>query len=160
MSHIPKLRFKWLDGPMWMITMTAYGLTWFFLFLLLMLSKYIQSDFLPRQELFLYCLYAPLIAWIAGIFIKKLLNRERPNVPGVNKLDTIVKDKSFPSSHTSSAVAFAVSLALFGHPLWAIISIWALIVSFSRYYVAVHYPSDIVAGAGLGALCAVLIYSF
>jgi membrane-associated phospholipid phosphatase len=59
---------------------------------------------------------------------------------------------SFPSGHSASAAAFAVSvgdvLPVFRVPLRAA----AAIVAFSRVYTGVHYPADIVAGAAVGAL--------
>jgi membrane-associated phospholipid phosphatase len=59
---------------------------------------------------------------------------------------------SFPSGHSASAAAFAVSvghlLPAFRVPLRAA----AAIVAFSRVYTGVHYPADIVAGAAAGAL--------
>jgi membrane-associated phospholipid phosphatase len=59
---------------------------------------------------------------------------------------------SFPSGHSASAAAFAVSvgdmLPAFRVPLRAA----AAIVAFSRLYTGVHYPADIVAGAAVGAL--------
>jgi membrane-associated phospholipid phosphatase len=59
---------------------------------------------------------------------------------------------SFPSGHSASAAAFAVSvgdvLPAFRVPLRAA----AAIVAFSRVYTGVHYPADIVAGAAVGAL--------
>ena len=59
---------------------------------------------------------------------------------------------SFPSGHSASAAAFAVSvgdmLPAFRVPLQAA----AVIVAFSRVYTGVHYPADIVAGAAVGAM--------
>jgi len=62
------------------------------------------------------------------------------------------ESNSFPSGHSASAAAFAVSvgdlLPAFRVPLRAA----AAVVAFSRVYTGVHYPTDIVAGAALGAL--------
>jgi membrane-associated phospholipid phosphatase len=59
---------------------------------------------------------------------------------------------SFPSGHSASAAAFAVSvgdvLPKLRHPL----RLAAAVVAFSRVYTGVHYPSDIVLGAAVGVL--------
>ncbi|MDP4278347.1 MAG: phosphatase PAP2 family protein [Bacteroidota bacterium] len=60
---------------------------------------------------------------------------------------------SFPSGHTSSAFATATSLSL-NYPKWYIIVpsyVWAGTVGYARMHQGVHYPSDVLAGALLGA---------
>jgi membrane-associated phospholipid phosphatase len=67
---------------------------------------------------------------------------------------------SFPSGHTSIAFATATALSL-KYPKWYVIapaSIWACSVGYSRMNLGVHYPSDVFAGAVLGAGSAFLTY--
>lgn len=67
---------------------------------------------------------------------------------------------SFPSGHTSQAFSVATSLAM-AYPKWYIIApayLWAGTVAFSRMYLGVHYPSDILAGAIVGSGSAILSY--
>jgi membrane-associated phospholipid phosphatase len=59
---------------------------------------------------------------------------------------------SFPSGHSASAAAFAVSVGNMLPPFRVPLRAAAVIVAFSRVYTGVHYPADIVAGAALGAL--------
>jgi membrane-associated phospholipid phosphatase len=59
---------------------------------------------------------------------------------------------SFPSGHAAAAAAFVV-VAGHGRPrLAALLTALAAVVAFSRVFTGMHYPSDVAAGAGLGAL--------
>lgn len=67
---------------------------------------------------------------------------------------------SFPSGHTSQAFSIATSLALAYPKLYVVIPayLWAGWVAYSRMYLGVHYPTDIVAGAIVGGGSAFLMY--
>ena len=93
--------------------------------------------------------------------LKYSINRDRPfeTYPEIVK-KTDAGSPSFPSGHTSSAFATATSLSL-SYPKWYIIApsfAYAGTVAYSRMYLGVHYPSDVAAGALLGAGCAYLTY--
>ncbi|OON69509.1 phosphatase PAP2 family protein [Hymenobacter sp. CRA2] len=64
----------------------------------------------------------------------------------------------FISSHAANAFALVVFLTLVlprrYWPLKVAVLLWALLVSYSRIYLAAHYPSDVLAGATLGSLLA------
>jgi membrane-associated phospholipid phosphatase len=72
-------------------------------------------------------------------------------------------DPSFPSGHTSMAFSLATSVSL-AYPKWYVIFpsyLWAGAVGYSRMDLGVHYPSDVLFGAALGAgsayLCHIII---
>lgn len=88
-----------------------------------------------------------------NMIIKPLVGRVRPCVlnSAVELLVAVPADASFPSGHT--AVSFAAVFALYHakSPLWKIAAVLAVVIAFSRLYLYVHWPSDILGGALLGA---------
>jgi len=86
--------------------------------------------------------------------LKYSIDRERPYVtyPDISKKSS-GGSPSFPSGHTSSAFSLATSLSL-SYPKWYVIVpgyAWAGTVAYSRMHLGVHYPSDVIAGALIGA---------
>ena len=86
--------------------------------------------------------------------LKHLIGRERPcNVlDNVHLLVDCTRSFSMPSNHASNAIAFSIPFFLSRNPLRYLFLSLALIVCFSRVYVGVHYPFDVIVGAGVGAL--------
>lgn len=101
---------------------------------------------------------------VAGTFVvtygmKYLFDRERPYEKYPDRVHAYSHESSpsFPSGHTATAFALATSLSL-RYPKWYVIAptaLWACSVGVSRMNEGVHYPSDVLAGAAIGAGCAV-----
>lgn len=93
--------------------------------------------------------------------LKYTINRSRPfeTYPDIIK-KADAGSPSFPSGHTSGAFATATALSL-AYPEWYVIIpsfTYAGAVGYSRMYLGVHYPSDVLAGAILGAGSAYLTF--
>jgi len=85
--------------------------------------------------------------------LKQVLHRERPFIrhPGITLSMPPLDRYSFPSGHTLHAVCFTWQAVAHYPPLaWVLVPLAALIAS-SRVVLGLHYPSDVLAGAALGA---------
>ncbi len=90
-----------------------------------------------------------------NLLLKPLVARPRPFAlePGIQLLIAPPGDFSFPSGHTAAGFA-AVSALYFGKSrLWLPALAAAVLIAFSRLYLYVHYPTDVLAGAVLGVAC-------
>jgi membrane-associated phospholipid phosphatase len=76
--------------------------------------------------------------------------------PGVLVLASRSSDFSFPSDHAVMAGAAAAGMWLVSRVLGALATVAALVMAFSRVYIAAHYPWDVAAGLAFGALVALL----
>lgn len=94
---------------------------------------------------------------VVNILLKKLFKRPRPFVAHVSFVPVYeASGYSFPSGHTQAAFGTATALSR-AYPKWYVIApsmIWAGAVGYSRMYLGVHYPSDVLVGAGLGTATA------
>lgn len=91
---------------------------------------------------------------VVDVFLKPLVARPRPyQVFGDSALLVPpLKDWSFPSGHTASSFAAASALYFARSKFWIPATIVAALIAFSRLYVYVHYPTDVLAGFLLGVL--------
>lgn len=96
---------------------------------------------------------------VANVPAKFAARRPRPpleEVPVARRLAKQPLTSSFPSGHSASAAAFAVGVALESPAAGVAVGALASAVAYSRVYVGVHYPGDVLAGVVLGAGCALL----
>jgi undecaprenyl-diphosphatase len=97
---------------------------------------------------------------IAGVALYKMLKsrlvRERPYIglAGIECAMAPLDRYSFPSGHTLHAVCFTVLAVAHLPPLAPLLVPFAALVALSRVVLGLHYPTDVLAGAALGALLA------
>ena len=104
----------------------------------------------------LQVLVAMAVAFVLAHLGQHLIARDRPFVIGLGTQWLPHRaSHSFPSAHASVSFAFACAVATVlaaGYRLWAVPALAvALLIAWSRVYLGLHFPSDIVAGALVGA---------
>lgn len=102
------------------------------------------------------------LALAIGKAISELVDRARPFVAdphGVHLFSSHAADPGFPSDHATAAFAVAVAILLRKRGWGVAALVAAAIVSVGRVALGFHYPSDVLAGAALGAAAAVALWS-
>lgn len=100
----------------------------------------------------------------SGYILKELFARQRPcnALEDVNLLVSCGKSFAMPSNHAANAFAFAMTFLFFRrNAISYILLLAASVVGFTRVYVGVHYPSDVLAGTFVGisaAYISVILY--
>ena len=157
MEWIAQRRHPALTRAMRWVTYTGEGRGWLIAVLVFNALPILGR---PIDPLFLRAFLCPLLTYLVGTLVKRAVKRVRPTRTDDDQrlLLRTPRDTSFPSLHAAGTASFAFALIVVGHP-WAIpVTVWALVVSFTRYYLGVHYPSDIAAGIVLGMAVGPLIF--
>jgi membrane-associated phospholipid phosphatase len=146
-------RPKWLDWIMWVFTQGGNGL--------LALSAAAFFYLGGERLLGILMLLGVLSLWLVVELIKFVIDRGRPymKLEETRLVGMRTRGRSFPSGHTSQAF-FLASVVLHYFDLGAAASIGlyglAALVGFTRIYMGVHYPRDVLAGAVLGEVWGLL----
>lgn len=149
LNALQTLRTPFLDALMPLI---SNGLVlWLLLPAAMLLSKK------TRRAGIVVLLAMVLDVVVCNLLLKNAIRRVRPC--DVNQAVTLLvarpTDWSFPSGHT--AFSFAAVAGLWYSGVWKKLRIPALVfaclISFSRLYLYLHYPTDVLAGAAVGILC-------
>lgn len=147
------LQCKLLDFLMPKITLLGeFGILFILLGLMMLLFPKLR---LPGAACMLALLLDVIL--VNGI-LKNIFQRPRPY--DLRQFTLLIKpqwDTSFPSGHTGAAFAFAVALLTVDSPIRRKAGIPAIIlaalIGFSRLYLYMHFPTDVIAGAVCGVLC-------
>jgi undecaprenyl-diphosphatase len=118
----------------------VFGAVWLAIALVLALSR-------RRADVFLWTLTAGVVASLTTDAVKAATSRERPDV---DALVSRPHTGSFPSGHAATSFACATVLGAFAPGLRVPLYVLAALIAWSRAYVGVHYPLDVLAGAAWG----------
>jgi undecaprenyl-diphosphatase len=138
---------SWLAQNSRRVSRTADGHGYIIIPLLLGLLTE-SGDALVFQVAVAFALERP-VYWV----LKNSLRRKRPAqaMPGFQSSIIASDEFSFPSGHTCAAFLF-VTLLVLHYGVWlAPLYLWAVAVAMSRVFLGVHFPTDTVVGAVLGA---------
>lgn len=154
--------------------MLAYTnkMTWIPLYATLIAIAVLNMRHHPRTLIiFILCMAATITVsdQLCGHIIRDAIGRMRPSNPDnpISNLLHIVNNYrsgkfGFPSCHAANTFALATALHFVfkNKSLNAMMVFWALLNCYTRLYLGVHYPGDIVAGAIIGTLSSILIFGF
>lgn len=156
-----------LNSPLWDTVMHAISgkVIWvpLYLAILIFLGIKYKRKFLV---ILLFIILAATLADQTSVLFKNLVQRLRPcHEPSLEGLIHLVNGEcggkfGFVSSHATNSFNVALISLLFIKKRWYTIGIilWALVVGYSRIYLGVHYPGDVICGSLLGALIGWSIY--
>lgn len=154
----------YFDSFMWLVTKIA---TWIPMILMLLYLLYFKKGWRKTVAVVLAIALVILIAdQVSASIIKPLVERARPSHnESLQSTIHIVNGYrggpfGFVSSHAANCFGIALLLAMiFKNRLftWTMV-VWTTLMCYSRIYLGVHYPGDIVCGAILGFLAAWLVY--
>jgi undecaprenyl-diphosphatase len=164
--HLDTKLFLFLNGinfSFWDYVMVLFSerLTWilfFFVFVIYMYRKYGSISIWPLTGVSL----VTMVAGVASVHLfKNVFQRLRPCHR--SEFEDIIhlaagrcwESYAFISTHAAVSFGVAVFLLMLFKVRWFTVLIlsWAVLVSYSRIYLGVHYPADIVVGALVGTVC-------
>jgi undecaprenyl-diphosphatase len=158
--YLNSLHAPWLDSIMLYVTQTRVWVPLYLFLLFLILKDYRNESWAPLLGIFLTVL---LSDQFTSSFMKPYFARLRPSQdPGLEDLVHLVNGYKgglygFASSHAATTFSTASFFwMLFKHKRkWiAVLFIWAALMTYSRIYLGVHYPGDILVGILVGILSA------
>ncbi len=161
--YLNSLHSNSLEGIMWFLSLTK---VWIPLYIII--AAYIFWKYRKTSIFIIITLALTIVASdrLSSGLIKPLVKRYRPSHEAklegkVHMVNNYKGGKyGFVSSHAANTFALALflSLLLKRKLITGLFFLWATLVSYSRIYLGVHYPGDVLGGALIGCLCAFILF--
>ena len=147
------LKCGFFDKIMPFISTAAGVVLWAALGIILIFFKKVRVNGIALLSAFL------LTALITEFLIKPVFMRERPFMVNTEHILLVSEPfgSSFPSAHSSTSFAAAVQLFGINRKTGIMGIITAAVVAFSRLYLYVHFPTDVIAGALIGVFLGIAV---
>ncbi len=162
-----------LQNPVLDILMPAITELGSFVFItILLVIIFLIAKFKSKEEMkniILICIVSVLFVGLITLILKYIVNEPRPFMALSNVHLLVVEDdlRSFPSGHTATIFSLITCLTLnikeyvkHYKAVSCILVVYGIIIGFSRIYVGVHYPIDVIFGAAIGICGSIFISNF
>ena len=162
-TFLNSLHASWLDPIMWWISARTPWIPFYvFLIVMMILRLKWKRGLIAIVSIVLVVIIAD--RFTSG-FMKPYFERPRPShEKRIRDKVHVLKDRNdheyrggaygFASSHSANAFGMAMFMFLLFRGRWRWMFVWAFVVAYSRIYLGVHYPGDILVGGLVGILAA------
>lgn len=148
------------DPLLWYVT-AAEALYFLLLVVLIVFARH--DRFAPVRRAAVAAGLSAGLGLLTVKIITEFYDRARPFVAHPDVLHLFARhaaDASFPSDHATASMAIAVAFLLRRRFFWGVLTfVFAAILDFGRVAAGFHYPSDVLAGAAIGALAALVLWA-
>ena len=139
------------------LALTAFFILSYFIFC----SFALFSNYGADQLLKLF--FVPALGFFVVCVLRLAIDKPRPYSPDVAGITPFIDkkwhdNKSFPSRHATCAFVIAVTLLKFMPVIGILLLLLAVLLCYVRFAAGLHYPSDLFAGAGIGAAIGCLVF--